>query len=64
MNTDLKPWVVVQHAGLTTERVVCECDTYNDAWAAMQELYTDSEREELGVDIMKRLPDGELTTEY
>lgn len=64
MKTATKPWVVVEHAGYTTEEIVCECDTYDNAWTAMHERYTDFEREELDVDIMKRLPDGDLTTEY
>lgn len=60
----MKPWVIVTHAGLTTERIVHEAKTYDDAWTAIHELYSDWEREELHVDIMRRLDDGTLTTEY
>lgn len=62
--TSHKAWVVVQHAGLTTERIVAECRTYDDALCAQGKLYAAEERAELGIDIMKRLPDGGLTTEY
>lgn len=58
------PWVVVELAGYTDERVTHEAETYDEAYVAMHELYTDFEREELDVDIMKRLSDGTLTTEY
>lgn len=59
-----KDWVVVVNAGCVGERIVCECATYDDAWTAYHEQFTDdAEREELGADIMKRGPDG-LTTEY
>lgn len=59
-----KPWVVVVHAGYENERVTFECATYDDAYCAMHENYQPDEQEELHVDIMKRLPDGTLTTEY
>lgn len=48
-----KEWAVVEHAGFTNERVVSTWSTYDDAWCAYQEQYTDSERDELFVDIMK-----------
>lgn len=62
--TMTKPWLVVQNAGYTNEKIVHEAATYDDAWCAYQELYSWQEREELHVDIMKRLPDGTLTTEF
>jgi len=58
-------WVVVIYAGEDRQEVVCECRTYDDAWTAYHEQFTnDDERDELGADIMKRLDDGSLTTEY
>lgn len=64
-NNALNPWVVVKHAGYERESIVCECRNYDDAWTAMQEQFPfEQEREELHVDIMKRLPNGDLTTEY
>lgn len=52
-------WQVVIHAGLTSERVVSEWASYDDAYCAMKEGYTDNEIEELDVDILKN-----LSTEY
>ena len=48
-------WQVVIHAGLTSERVVSEWASYDDAYCAMKEGYTDNEIEELDVDILKNL---------
>ena len=64
MTDPFKPWVLVAQAGLTAEVVVCECYTYDDAWTAMHERYTCAEQDELHIDIMRRLDDGTLTTEY
>lgn len=64
MNRATYPWVVVEHAGYTDEQIVYEAETYDEATTAMRELYADFEREDLDVDIMKRLSDGTLTTEY
>lgn len=60
----MKPWVVVQNAGYTNEKIVHEARTYDDAYCAMHEMYQPDEQEELHVDIMKRCEDGTLTTEY
>ena len=58
-------WAVVEQAGFTNERVVSTWSTYDDAQCAMQEQYTDSEREELDVDIMKWDDEAQdWTTEY
>ena len=57
-------WVVVQYAGFTSEKVVHEARTFDDAFCAMCEMYEPGERDELHVDVMKRLPDGSLTTEF
>jgi hypothetical protein len=46
-------WQVVVHAGCTNERVSSSWRTYMDAYCAMTEQYTESEREELGVDILR-----------
>lgn len=60
----MKPWAVVENAGYTNEKVVHEARTYDDAYCAMHEMYEPDEQEELHVDIMKRVPDGTLTTEF
>ena len=58
-------WAVVEHAGFTNERVTSESSTYDDAWCAYQERYSESEREELNVDIMKwDDEEQDWTTEY
>jgi len=59
-----KSWVVVTRYGRTNEKIVAECATYDDAWTAYHELFSAQERAELDVDIVKRLPNGDLTTEY
>lgn len=46
-------WTVVEHAGCANERTVSTCASYDDALTAKDELYTESEQEELGVDILK-----------
>lgn len=47
-------WQVVEQAGYENEKVVFECDNYDDACTAYGELYTDDqEREELYVAITK-----------
>lgn len=63
MKTD--SWAVVEQAGYANERVIAEWDNYDDAWCAMQELYTPEEREELHVDIMRWDEEQSAwTTEY
>jgi hypothetical protein len=53
-------WVLVQDAGTDAQTVYMECSTYSVA------LNTKYVNEKCGhvLDIMKRLPDGTLTTEY
>jgi hypothetical protein len=53
-------WVVVTGAGTDDERIVSEHDHYTDALAlakSMRNMDMDS-------DVMQRLPDGTLTTEF
>ena len=46
-------WAVVEQAGFVNERIVSTWSTYDDAWCAYQEQYSESERAELRVDVMK-----------
>lgn len=55
-----KPWVVVEDAGTDRENILDEYPTWKAAFEdneAFGELAS-------GLDIMKRLPDGTLTTEF
>ena len=58
--TDYPPWVIVENAGPDTEDVWSNHHTFK---ASLKELErcrgTDN-----GFDLMKRLPDGTLTTEF
>lgn len=60
----MKPWLVVQNAGYTNEKIVHEAWTFHEAVRWMNDMYQPDEQEELHVDIMKRVPDGTLTTEF
>ena len=63
MKTD--SWAVFEQAGYNNERLISTWPTYDDAWCAMQELYTPEEREELHVDIMRWDEEQSAwTTEY
>lgn len=55
-----KQWGVALRYGCVSEKIVFESDLFDDAETAYYELYTESERSELGVAIVKRLPDGEI----
>ena len=58
-------WAVVEQAGFTNEHVTSEWSTYDDAWCAYQEQYSESERAELHVDVMKWDDEAQdWTTEY
>lgn len=46
-------WTVVENCGYERERVVYECDNYDDAETAYHEQYTESEAAELHVAILK-----------
>ena len=60
----MNEWVVVQNAGFTNERVVYEASSYDDAYCAMDEQYQSAEQDELHVEVLRRLPDGTLDSEY
>lgn len=46
-------WTVVENCGYERERVVHTSSNFNDADTAYHELYTESEAEELHVEILK-----------
>lgn len=52
-----RPFVIVTNAGTDAEQVDAAFPTYAAAVAAL----TDADE---GADVMKRLPDGTLTTEF
>lgn len=52
------PWVVVVSAGTTDQHIVKEAPTFAAAWRYRQGL------KDATADVMKRLPNGLLTTEY
>lgn len=52
------PWVVVENAGTDNQNVVHESASFMAALQHWQGLLDPS------ADVMKRLPDGTLTTEY
>lgn len=55
-------YAVVEQAGTDSERVVYECVEVGQAHDYVS-YYNASEREELGIDVMRKLIDGTLTTE-
>jgi hypothetical protein len=56
-------YAIFERYGYDNERLISEWGNYDDAWCAYCELYTESEAEELGVEIAKW--DGEhWTMEY
>lgn len=57
-------YVIVEQAGHTDERIISEECTFNLAYREMNKRYDVDELDTLHVEIMKRLPDGSLTTEY
>jgi hypothetical protein len=58
--TDCLPWVIVENAGACLEGVWGEYETFK---AALEDMKNCGGRDE-GFDLMKRLPDGSLTTEF
>ena len=52
-----RPWVIVMHAGTDAEAVDSDWPTHAAAVGAL----TDADE---FADVMKRLPDGTLTTEF
>lgn len=57
-------YVIVEQCGYTDERIVSEYPTFRKAYREMNNLYDVDEEGCSHVEIMKRLPDGSLTTEY
>lgn len=55
-------WVIVANVGQEDEYILDTYPTWGKAMDAMDKLYNPSFVS--GFDIMKRLPNGELTTEY
>lgn len=53
-----KPWVVVTNAGQDEETIVSQAPSMGLAFQLKAELHDPS------ADVMKRLPNGELTTEF
>jgi len=46
-------YAVFENYGCNNERLISEWDSYDNAYCAYKELYTDSEADELGVEIVK-----------
>lgn len=59
-NSDYPEWVVVENAGEDEEGIWSDHYTFR---AAVKELKNAGGKEN-GFDIMKRLPNGQLTTEF
>jgi len=55
-------YVVVEQAGTDSEHVVFECVEAGQAHDYVS-YYNASERDELGIDVMRKMPDGTLSTE-
>lgn len=66
MSTQLKlfTWAIVINPGCDNEEEIDSFQTFSAAFAWVRKEYTQEEIDEGAVDIMKRLPDGTLTTEY
>ena len=58
-----KPWVVTEETGTDNEREVADFPSLKAAIGWADENYGSDYREQ-GIDVMRRLPDGSLTTEY
>lgn len=56
-----KPWVVVENPGTDNESIVIDFGTFREACNWIDRNYTD---DDCPADIMRRLDDGVLTTEY
>lgn len=54
-------WVVVESPGTEFERIVARCARYEAARNYLERHYTD---DFCPADVMKQLPNGELTTEF
>lgn len=58
-----KPWVVTEETGTDNEREVADFPSLKAAIRWADENYGSDYREQ-GIDVMRRLLDGTLTTEY
>ncbi len=54
-DVDQKPWVVVENPGTDRQRVVADFDSYVEAYGWVRKSEGD---------VMRRMDDGTLTTEY
>ncbi len=62
---NLNPWVVVSFPGTDRENIIQECATFKEAMSAKKQYwYDDNGLNYDDIDIMKRLDDGTLTTEF
>lgn len=57
-------YVLVEKAGTDDEKIIDEFPTFRAMYNRYLYLYDTEEREALGVDFFKKLPDGTLTTEF
>jgi hypothetical protein len=60
---NVKPYAVVEDAGMDSERVIKRFDSRDEADDYITERYTEEEVDELLVDVMGVQEDGCLTTE-
>lgn len=59
-----KPWVVVEFAGMENEAIGADFATFKEAAKNVKSWYGEDEIEEANVRIMRRLDNGQLTTEF
>lgn len=59
-----KPWVVVEFAGMENETIGADFATFKEAAKNIDAWYGADEIEEINVRIMRRLDNGQLTTEF
>lgn len=59
-----KPWVVVEFCGMENEAIGADFKTFAEAAKNIEKWYGEDEIEEANVQIMRRLDDGTLTTEF
>lgn len=60
----MNAYVVIEHAGEDRQTEIVDFPTRRQAYLYIADHYGIDERESLNVDVMKRLPDGGLTTEF
>lgn len=64
MSLGFGAYVVVENPGTDEQCEVADFPRFRDAALFRTEWYDESDEREVRVDIMKRLPDGSLTTEF